>query len=414
MPRIDDLDVVFLLSVGRTGSGFLFSLLDSHPEILCIPTELKFHEVWSDLEMDGVSDVRKLTGLLCTRTKLSWLEHGVIHGFELDNADRTTIPTGCDFRQFKRLLHDGIVRRGTNRRAVFLALHEAFAAASERDLKSIRCILEFSSDAQYTPDRLKDFPDARFLQTVRDFRAVYNSYRGSVIGKQGALSCRDEDCSIRSIPLRLLESWASNVDAAIHWHQELGRDRWNIVFQDAMNIEPAKTIRDVAAWMGIRFEDGLLHSTLCGMPWQANSSTGKPSHGANTDVISRWRHSLSSTEWRMIEAVFADAMEYYGMHPEMSLAALPRRQRWSMILRPLPLEFGYRSPDNRPGSALLQRLWTRRPGLVRLLRTAVKIVPHFIYGLAMYWPLRRWIWARIETQTTLRDSPRPTLSADTI
>ena len=45
--NFSDINTVFLVCAGRAGSGFLQSMLDSHPEILMLPMELKFLDHWN-------------------------------------------------------------------------------------------------------------------------------------------------------------------------------------------------------------------------------------------------------------------------------------------------------------------------------------------------------------------------------
>ena len=46
MERLESLSSCTLLTTGRTGSDFLQSLLDSHPEVLTFNGRLAFHDFW--------------------------------------------------------------------------------------------------------------------------------------------------------------------------------------------------------------------------------------------------------------------------------------------------------------------------------------------------------------------------------
>ena len=63
MHNLDKLDISTIICVGRAGGGLLQSLLDNHEQILMIPMELKFFQMWNRFNCDNIRDPRAMADI---------------------------------------------------------------------------------------------------------------------------------------------------------------------------------------------------------------------------------------------------------------------------------------------------------------------------------------------------------------
>lgn len=344
--------VVFLCFAGRAGGGFLQSLLDGHEQILMIPTELQFHQTWERLRCGPDMSPAQLADLWCMQTKLTRLRTGIHYGLE----EGTNMFTPCDPDDYRRRLEAQLARYGTSRRATFLAVHHAYAEATHQDLSRIRCIVEMPAYPQRLPDALQDFPDASVLQIVRDHRANYASY----------LSQRR--------PIAVLSELRDGLLVLNRTRASLAPRRFHVVRLEDLHLAHEQTVDTLARWLGVDVHPSLRASTLGGIPWLGNSSTGQAVRGVSPSVTTRWRSQLGGRDIRVVEAVVGDDLQRHGYDVSGPRGSLPRRIMMAVL--PLRGELLWGVPPGAPAHPALRRMWRIHPGLVAALR-ALRVLPRF-------------------------------------
>jgi hypothetical protein len=152
------------------------------------------------------------------------------------------------------------------------------------------------------------FPEARFIHTFRDPRAIYASrIVRSEAGKRG-MKARLPRVSARVLdpllaPFEVVETSRVWLDAArLHRrHARLLGERYRLVRFEDLVTDPEATIRDVCEFIGIRFDARLLEETVV-----VGSSFEEDRHataGFDPASVDRWRahvHPLVSTWFRMV------------------------------------------------------------------------------------------------------------------
>jgi hypothetical protein len=152
------------------------------------------------------------------------------------------------------------------------------------------------------------FPDARFIHTFRDPRAIYASrIVRSEAGKRG-MKARLPGIPARVLdpilaPVEVVETSRVWLDAArLHRrYQRLLGDRYRLVRFEDLVTEPAATVRAACDFIGIRFEPGLLEDTVV-----VGSSFEGDRHGAggfDPRSVDRWRthvHPLVKTWFGLV------------------------------------------------------------------------------------------------------------------
>ncbi|MCA9394936.1 MAG: sulfotransferase [Candidatus Omnitrophica bacterium] len=315
--------IIFLVCAGRTGSSFLHTLLDSHPEVLMLPMELSFYRMWDRLGCDQVKDAEEMVRRWTEQSKLAKLADNVNYGID----GSTNAYTSCDFPIFRDRFLCLLRETSLSRRDVFYAIHRAYADATGGDLSRYQVIIEFSAIYIDIGRAVEDFREPRFIQVVRDHRATYASIKQHFLNtRRGLFNLRGKTLEQKLSLIRIFNNFIRTINKLRAGFAALPADHVLYVKQEDLHLNLEPTMREVAGWLQIAYEPCLLHSTLAGHPWQGNSAFGKAVAGATPEVTRRWMTTLSPQEIRVIEYVFGDDMERFGY----AYSAARRPSRWQV------------------------------------------------------------------------------------
>jgi len=403
MKKVDELPVVFLICAGRTGAGFMHSLLDSHEEILMIPAELKFYEMWERLSCEKIADPEKMVEVWCSRSKLIRLKEGVTYGYE----EGKNIFTNCDFDLFRSSFKARLQERGLARPEVFLAIHQAYADSTRQDMRKVKLIIEFSGYPSCLNQRLEDFTTSRFLHSVRDYRGNYASLKQDYLNTRGGLFDWKGQGMIQKVPFAyLLDLVLRGTGEISRLQKKIGAERFYSVRLEDLHTALESTMRNVAIWLGITFRSLLLESTLGGRPWLGNSAFGKPVKGVAPEVLTRWKRTLGASEIMLIEYLFEDYMRVYSYELLTKHSRLQRsRVLWKSLL-PLQDEFSFQISRKRPAGRWFRALWNIGPQTIfflRLMRAILQIPVRILYYPASRYYLGRLICKKYATTKKKQD-----------
>ncbi len=84
---------------------------------------------------------------------------------------------------------------------------------------------------------------------------------------------------VEDILPRAINDWNESVRLAMTNKAKIGADRYKILAYEDLVAMPEDMMRDIAEFLGIAYEDGLLNPTYLGMPIKANSSFDNKSYG---------------------------------------------------------------------------------------------------------------------------------------
>lgn len=271
--RFDELRVTAIFFWGRSGSVFLHSLFDSHPEVLTMPASRlnAFHaREWPKLAREPeIADMARrfveLNPSLFDGRQDRWFE-----GLDAMGPGRDTalwVDAAAFVRELSRLLAPPAV---VTRRRFFLAAHVAYALARGEDVsRKTTIIYHLHSPEAYAniEAALDDFPDLRAIGITREpIRSTLSYLRKNVLG------ARAWGQADRSSYAQLVPTGGFN---AVYRHQLIGwRElvaRYSIPFQalriEDLNRDTEGQMRALAAFVGISFQPCLLESTFNGLAY---------------------------------------------------------------------------------------------------------------------------------------------------
>jgi hypothetical protein len=341
--RFDDLRVAGIFFWGRSGSVFLHSLFDSHPEVLTMPASRlnAYHaREWPKLAREpGISDMARrfiqLNPSLFDGREDRWFE-----GLDAMGPGRDT-PIAVDAAAFVRELEQLLAPpEVVTRRRFFLAAHVAYALARGEDVsRKTTVVYHLHSPEAYTTIEaaLDDFPDLRAVGVTRDpIRSALSYLRKNVLG------ARVWEQHDRSQYAQLAPTGGYNF---VYRHQLIGwREllaRYAIPFRavriEDLNRDTEGQMRALAEFLGLSWHPCLLESTFNGLayggdqlsPGQANATAQQAPSSAESDA------ALDRLDRYVLSGLLANFRREFGY------GDTPALQRWLtplLVLLPTRLE----------------------------------------------------------------------------
>jgi hypothetical protein len=291
--------------LARSGGSLLLQLLDSHPQLHVRPHELRFGDGLSWPELDAHSTSNELFERLRDHQIERSFADGCYHkdrpARKLGHAAEAFpmhLPPDLLSHLFSSLLDGNAPSRA---RDVFDAYFTAYFNAwlDNRNLRGRRRWVVAFRAKLGTPANVDaffaDYPDGRHISLVREAKGWITS-RLKLRGRhEGDIS-------------KALDLWVSAVSARLALKERLG-DSMALLSFERLIRETEHVMRDLADWLGIRYDAKLLQPTFNGLPIRANSSFPVEGAGVRPEVLDHWRVELTPSETHVIEARTAELHE---------------------------------------------------------------------------------------------------------
>lgn len=297
-----------LVTTGRTGTDFLQSLLDSHPEVLTFNGWLYFHTFWENsvcvssgkFEVSDLIDefIGKNFEKLKSRYDLVERKHQLG-----DNFDQSL---DIDLEEFKSHALKFLEKRDIDSKSTLLAIYGAYALCLGQDLAKKTLFFHHVHHFEILPSYLKDFPDSRIICMTRDPRANFVSGIEHHRSNNHLYGVGDTDHASHlfayidrilkdATPLEFFE-----VEYIVIRIEDLGKH---------------EILEALCSWLGISYNDVLTKSTWGGLRWHGDTLTIKKDNevGWSKSVLeNRWEKSLSATDKFVLNYIMSPRLKHYG------------------------------------------------------------------------------------------------------
>ncbi len=333
-----DVRVAALFFWGRSGTVFLHSLFDGHPEVLTFPaTRVNsfHHRQWADIANAATREEMVAKFIAWNPSCFDGRADRWFEGLA-DLGPAKDTPLFVDADRFTDALLARLPSRAPGairRRDFFLAAHFAYAEARGEDVSKKKVLLyHLHSPEAYDGigAALEDFPEMVAIGTVRDPVRSLASYLRKNRDLAGILGQDD-----RATYARMARTGGYH---ALYRHQLTGWSelfdrramrRYEVRLED-LHDAPRATMTRLAQWLGIAWDERLLASTWGGLAYWGDQMAVKRQNGFSS---AHTRQAADTTD----EAL--DAFDRYVL--EGLLAAFRRdhgydRARWhARLLAPL-------------------------------------------------------------------------------
>lgn len=275
-------EVIAIVYYGRSGSVFLQSLLDNHPQLLMFPGTalILYAHFWKDYSNLPKTDLlEKFCEYFASFFDVNaddqlgaWKCPAKMLGFDKMGEKQDEI-VGVDRAVFLQVL-DVILDNNITSKSFFQAIHVAYAIALGR-VDAMDCSrLPIIIYQLHTPDvvarfslLIKDFPKLKVMQMVREPLQTLGSHFKHHLLAENVLK-------------------SSYFHAFPHWPNEAIAVRL-----EDLHTNSHATMEKIAHWLNIDWNDNLLHSTFDGKKWWNVKGTDKIS-GFNKVIISKNHNDL--------------------------------------------------------------------------------------------------------------------------
>jgi hypothetical protein len=171
----------------------------------------------------------------------------------------------------------------------------------------------------YAAEILDWFPDARFIQVLRDPRDNFAALAAGVDRHYSRLG-EDHKRTLAS----LLNRARMGLQMALQNSARYGKARYHLVRFEDLTAAPEPAMRAVADFLGIAFDPCLLKPTVLGRPAGGNAFDGAQLFDVSVRNVDRWRERISPEDAQVIEFHLADEMAAFGYMPIHDSAAQAR------------------------------------------------------------------------------------------
>ena len=279
-----DLPVVTLLTTGRTGTDFLQSLLDSHPEVLTFNGIFHFHKFWDNSicvrsgnfhQDDFLSEfIGEFIHKLKSKYDLEERKN------ELGKDYNLSININLDL--FRNHVNDLMQGKSLTSKNYMIAIYGAYAQSIGQNLTSKKILFHHLHNIQLLDRFLKDFPKTKIISNTRDPRANFVS---------GIEHWREYD------PITDQEGhlffYINRILADSTVLHKYDNDYMVIRLED---LGQEKILRKLCRWLKISYHPCLKESTWGCMQWHGDrlSKKNESTKGfSNKFLNNKWEQKLS-------------------------------------------------------------------------------------------------------------------------
>ena len=292
-------NAVAVQNYGRSGSTFLQSLLDGHPNILSTPNfySRPFYEIW-DKKIADLPDEEKQKAFIDAFP--AWFDTGHVDqaaGLHRLGPDQNQIPH-VDRERFAELLATFFELNEMSRRNLFVGAHLAYGLCLDRELASELWVL-FPIHGRPKPVAqafLEDFPGAKFIYTVREPISNFSSSIAHIRSSHAdykfhpiEFTLRIQFCRDPGVGKELF------VDRPYFEHLSATDQVKGIRLED-LHARPKDVMAATIGWLGLTWHNCLLESTFDGKKWWNRPESPKQSGFGGQMLRRNVSHHLSALD----------------------------------------------------------------------------------------------------------------------
>ncbi|MFN4149443.1 MAG: glycosyltransferase [Candidatus Sericytochromatia bacterium] len=310
-----EVELVFLFPIGRSGSFLLQSLLDNHEEIITIPIALVIYNDWEVIK-SFINDEEKLVKTFfdfCSiKNNLGQIEDKLFQ----------SIKTKVEKNLISILKEINITRK-----SFIAAIHTAYAISFDIDLLKVKSILihhhytrsiilndlvidsikdyilnTIYQDLTFLNAIKLDFENAKFLFTIRDQYDNFNSFFRLTKTEHNGL-----DLSL--FLKRMYITFYSYLDVINNIILDT-KTKYRIIPLISIHKDTETIMKDLSLFFNIKYNETLLKSTFMGKLWEGNSSTKNV--GLNKNIVfNSWKENLTEEHIMFCNFLLVNVINFF-------------------------------------------------------------------------------------------------------
>src|SRR5437588_2113078 len=296
LSHIDSSEPVFVTGPSRSGTTLVQAILNESDELWVVRETHYFDDLRPKLDGNGAALLSEANASRCERYFLALAHRPYGQGGIPDraNVDRDELRT-----QARELGWTGD------------AFFEAYCRIRTEEHDRLRWGEKTPRHVFRIDEILAFRPTAKIVCLVRDPRAVAASYRDwkrtmeAAPGDRGASSDNRRAALSYNVVLNAL-LWRSAAYATLQASQRYGPDRVHVLRYEGLVETPEQTVRELADWLGLRFNEAMLKVPVVHSSYRTHGS------GISREPLERWRGKLTETEVSIIQRHCGQLMNAFG------------------------------------------------------------------------------------------------------
>lgn len=310
---------IFIVGYFKSGTTMLRGLLDTHPELIVIPSESRHFHNYTYLS--GLSPhlqsailatkwIQKL--IIATNQPPFWL----LGGDPTKTSDEDEPDYYERFAQYLYWVGTEFPQQKPLSNVVF-ALAGVYHDKGLIDPSKITAWIEKTPTTEYMlQDVLQAYPKARFIHIVRDPRSTISSM-------QKMNQQRDKSFDVTATCHQI----ARSLQVALQ-HREAQDEAYHIIRYEDIVTTPEQSMRALAKFMNVDYHESLLGSTQAGTSMTANSgwSENRIEGKIHQKSLDHWQETLSEQTLQQIGRIIGHPAKQFGYDIEEPAGRTFRRQ----------------------------------------------------------------------------------------
>lgn len=284
---------IFILGAHKSGTSLLRNLLSDHSELASIPFESHFFELdnyWVKTEY------RKQIPQINNDFKKRAIENAEETNTTKDRKGDAFL----DGRLSIELLTKGL--EGINEKKDGEKLkqyYNSIFSSLNIEWKGKRVVEKSVENSEFVNELQRFFPDAKFVHVVR------NPYSNWV-------SLRKYKSVDWGYPL--IYRMHKNFLESYYWLEKNKRlyPNYLVIKYEDLLLSTEVTMKKIADFCEIIFEEVLLKPTYMGESWEGNSTRNEKFSGVNASFIDKWKEDILPIESHIINNAFSHIVKEYG------------------------------------------------------------------------------------------------------
>ncbi|GAB1261939.1 sulfotransferase [Aurantivibrio plasticivorans] len=310
-------ETILLTGHRKSGTSVFSKLFDNHPELNIYPTDVALlYAYFPHYVPTKPEDLSASISRIKHVVHISLVEHY--------NTYRNSVK--FDVAGFVSFFCSRLEIADLNSRGkLLLCLRSCWEDFNSLD-STKKFVFKETSQAAFFEMYMKDCPDLKMLNLVRDPRDNYAAIKAGVEKYYSKLG-EDNLVSLASLLQRARMDLLSAKICAEFSPQHF----MNVKFENLV-CDAEASIKKCCNFLGVDFQSSLLIPTVSGIPYEGNSHDGISFKGLSSENVGQWKHRISQEEAMIVEFWMENEMKSFGYELSFShqdsLAAYSEFYQW--------------------------------------------------------------------------------------